>query len=176
MNVSFAKKTAFFVIFLCAFSLNVLASTNTFAGFQRHEPNAPPANWMPATKSSTAANPVVYFHDDGLKFSITMAGMLAGETWSAEVLPPNSNGTPGSRILLTYSPITWDGKCFTQPGKTPVCSTFPSGNGYIAWWFNPQCQPTGTWTIRLKNNGVVFKTAYVDLLPKVDEVAALQKY
>ncbi len=175
MDVHFAKKTGFFIVCLFAFSVNVLASVNTFAGFQRHEPNTPRANWIPAIKSPTAANPVAYFHDDELKFSISMTGMRAGETWSAEVLPPNPDGTPGSRILLAYSPITWDGRCFTQPGRTPVCFTIPSGNGSIAWWFNPQCQPTGTWTIKLKNNGVVFKTAYVDLLPKVDDVNVLAR-
>ncbi len=176
MDVHFAKKTGFFIVCLFAFSVNVLASVNTFAGFQRHEPNAPSANWIPVIKPATAANPVAYFHDDGLKFSISMTGMRAGETWSAEVLPPNSNGTPGSMVLLASSPTSWDGRCFTQPGRTPVCFTIPSGNGSIDWWFSPQCRPTGTWTIRLKNNGVVFKTAYVDLLPKVDEVAALRKY
>ncbi|MDQ6987238.1 MAG: hypothetical protein Q9M25_05505 [Mariprofundaceae bacterium] len=170
------KKLGFFIVCLCVFSVNVLASVNTFAGFQRHEPNALPRQWIPAIKPVTAANPVVYFHDDGLKFSISMVGMRAGETWSAEVLPPNPDGTPGSLISLASSLTSWDGKCFTHPGRTPVCFTLPSGNGSIDWWFSPQCHPTGTWTIRLKNNGVVFKTAYVDLLPKVNEVAALQRF
>ncbi|MDQ7010907.1 MAG: hypothetical protein Q9M29_03710, partial [Mariprofundaceae bacterium] len=64
------------------------------------------------------------------------------------------------------------GGCFRAPRMASVCG---SPNWGIRWFIRSQCKPTGTWTFNLKNNGVVFKTAYVDLLPKVGDVNDLAR-
>ncbi|MDQ7011690.1 MAG: hypothetical protein Q9M29_07710, partial [Mariprofundaceae bacterium] len=97
-------------------------------------------------------------------------GATAGETWTVEVVQPD-----GTVLAPPFPVLTHDGACFRIRGRAAPPVRCAANYG-IRWFIRSQCKPTGTWTFNLKNNGAVFKTAYVNILPKVNEVAALQKF